>query len=73
MDILHALLRVIVLAISIPFGLVAALIPGYTAGQIISMVGLPPEIGYFTVGGLVLIVFCGYFQSHIRITPPNNA
>ncbi len=71
MDISLALLRVIVLAISIPFGLVAALIPGYAAGNLVAATGLPAEIGYYSVGGLVLIVFCAYFQSHI--TPPKNA
>ncbi|CVK18461.1 hypothetical protein [Sporomusa sphaeroides] len=71
MDILHMLLRIIVLAISIPFGLLAALIPGYAAGQIVAMIGLPAEIGYYLVGGLVLVVFCAYFQD--RITPPKNA
>lgn len=71
MDILHALLRVIVLAISIPFGLIAALIPGYAAGSLVAAIGLPAEIGYYTIGGLVLVVFCAYFQG--RITPPKNA
>lgn len=71
MDILHMLLRIIVLAISIPFGLIAALIPGYAAGGILAAIGLPAEIGYYLVGGLVLFVFCAYFQG--RITPPKNA
>lgn len=71
MDILHIVLRIVVLAISIPFGLVAALIPGYAAGCILSAIGLPAEIGYYSIGGLVLILFCLYFQG--RITPPKNA
>lgn len=71
MDILHIILRVIVLAISIPFGLLAALIPGYAAGRILAAIGLPAEVGYYLVGGLVLFVFCVYFQD--RITPPKNA
>ena len=71
MDILHILLRIVVLALSIPFGLVAALIPGYAAGQIIAMVGLPAEIGYYLIGGFVLVMFCAYFQD--RITPPKSA
>lgn len=70
MNILHILLRIIVLALSIPFGLIAALIPAYAAGQVVAMVGLPAEIGYYLVGGLVLIIFCAYFQD--RITPPKN-
>ncbi|SDD89737.1 hypothetical protein [Sporomusa acidovorans] len=71
MDILHILLRIVVLALSIPFGLVAALIPAYTAGQAVAMIGLPAEIGYYLVGGFVLVIFCAYFQG--RITPPKNA
>ena len=71
MDIMHMLLRVIVLALSIPFGLLAALIPGYTAGRILETIGLPAEIGHYLVGGLVLVMFCAYFQG--RITPPKNA
>lgn len=71
MDILHILLRIVVLALSIPFGLVAALIPGYAAGCIVAAIGLPAEIGYFLVGGFVLVMFCAYFQG--RITPPKNA
>ena len=71
MDILHILLRIVVLALSIPFGLVAALIPAYAAGQAVAMIGLPAGIGYYLVGGIVLFVFCAYFQG--RITPPNNA
>lgn len=70
MDILHILLRIVVLVLSIPFGLLAALIPAYAAGQFVAMIGLPPEIGRYLIGGLVLIVFCAYFQD--RITPPKN-
>jgi hypothetical protein len=65
------ILRIIVLIVSLPFAWLAALIPGYTAGRIVSVVGLPPAIGEYLVGGLVIILFCGYFQD--RITPPKDA
>lgn len=64
-DILHGLLRVIVLAISIPFGVVAAIIPAYTAGRIVTTVGLPEVVGQYLVGGIVLFCFCAYFQDKI--------
>jgi hypothetical protein len=65
------ILRIIVLLLSLPFGWLAAVIPGYTAGQIVAMIGLPSAIGEYLVGGIILVLFCGYFQD--RITPPKSA
>lgn len=62
MDVLHILLRIIVLIILIPFGVIAAIIPAYAAGCIISYIGLSEAIGQYLVGGIALIFFCGYFQ-----------
>lgn len=71
MDFPHILLRIIVLVVSVPFGLISAVIPAYAAGRIIEAIGLPAAIGQYLVGGIVLIAFCGYFQdkiSHRRAT-----
>lgn len=65
------ILRAIVLLLSLPFAWMAALIPGYTAGQIMAFAGLPAVIGEYLIGGAVMILFCGYFQD--RITPPKGA
>ncbi len=65
MDILHVILRLIVLAISFPFALAAALIPAYTIGRIVSVVGIPSEWAFYPVGAFVVLWFCAYFQYSI--------
>lgn len=65
------ILRAIVLILTLPLAWMAALIPSYTAGRIISVIGLPAAIGEYLIGGIVMVLFCGYFQD--RITPPKNA
>lgn len=67
MNILLILLRIVVLAISIPFGIIAALIPAYTLGKVVAMVGLPEAVGQYPAGAVVLVGFIMYFQDILTV------
>lgn len=67
MDILRALLRIVVFSLSVPFGLVAALIPAYTAGKLAGIAGIPEAFGQYPVGAVVLFCFVMYFQNAITV------